>query len=420
MSDAPEKLFRAAALKRLSNPEALDRAVSIGRPLEWLAAVALFAMIVAAIGWSVWGLLPTRVPATGIVLAQGGRVLEVQARGSGTLIQLQASVGDQVSAGQVIGRLGESDGERELAALRQQYKDGQRDLAQAEAGAATSAQLRTESLDRQRQAMELRLRIANMRETTLRERVAVAQGMLRDGLTTRPAVILLENELQAVLQELSNAASDLASLGAEEHRITQAELQRLTEQRAAIADIERRIMTLEGNLDSQLLLRAPADGVVVEVRVPQGGLVGAGQAVLALEQRGEGLEVFAFVDSQRGKLVRAGMEARVELTSARKEEFGTLVGAVTSVSEFPLSFDAVRALMQNDELARSFLHSGPPFLARVTLERDNRSASGYRWTSSRGEQVTVSSGIPTRIEIVTEYRHPIALVIPALRRILAL
>lgn len=420
MSAAPQHLFRAAALKRLGNPDALDRLVRIGRPVEWVAAAALFVMLAAAIAWSVLGWLPTRVPATGIVLAQGGRVQEVQARGAGILIQLSVGVGDRVAAGQAIGRLGESDGERELAALRLQWAERSRDLAQAEAAAATAATLRAETVERQRQALELRLRIAAAREATLRERLAVSQALLRDRLTTRPQVIALENELQAVLQDMSNAASDAARLGTEEQQASQAATERLAEQRAQLADLARRVATLEGNLEGQLQLRAPSDGVVVEVRSQPGALLRAGQPVLALEQRGEGVEVFAFIDSQRGKQVQPGMEARVELTSARREEFGTLVGTVASVSEFPLSFDAVRSLIQNDELARSFLHAGPPFLARIRLDRDAATVSGYRWSSQRGAQVAVSSGIPTRIEVVTEYRRPIALVIPAFRRLLAL
>lgn len=92
-----------------------------------------------------------------------------------------------------------------------------------------------------------------------------------------------------------------------------------------------------------------------------------------------------------------------------------MLGTVADVSEFPLSFEAVRALIQNDELAKSFMHAGPPFMVRVTLHPDADSISGYRWTSRRGDALPISSGIPTTAEIVTELRRPISMVLPALR-----
>lgn len=420
MSDTAERLFRSAALKKLSSPEDLDRLVRITRPIGWVAGLALAVMLACGIAWSLLGALPTRVPGSGILLSQGGRVIEVPVRGAGILTALDVALGDRVQAGQVIGRLGESEGERELLAARAQLAERQRDLETAEAAALVSQRLRGDSLQRQRQALELRLRIARLRETTLRERLDTSEALFRDRLITRNQLIAVQNELQVVLQELSNAASDAARLGAEEEQAQRAAEDRLIEQRRAVSELARRAATLEGNLGGQLTIRAPAAGTVVELRSHPGDLLRGGQAVVAIEQQGEGLEVVSFIDSARGKQLRPGMEARVALSSARREEYGTLLGTVTAVSDFPLSFDAVRAILQNEDLARSFLRNGPPFLARIRLQPDPGTASGYRWTSRRGDTVAVSSGIPAMVEIVTESRRPIALVIPALRKLLAL
>ena len=97
-----------------------------------------------------------------------------------------------------------------------------------------------------------------------------------------------------------------------------------------------------------------------------------------------------------------------------------LLGEVVSVSGFPLSLDAVQTVIQNDELARSFEQAGPIFMVRLRLDPDPDSVSGYRWTSRRGNETAVSSGILTSVEIVTKQRRPITLVMPALRDMLAL
>jgi HlyD family secretion protein len=417
---AQQSLFRTAALKQLNGPEDLDRLVRVTNPIGWVAGFVLAVMIGAVLVWSVVGHLPSRVSGNGLLLPQGGRVVEVQSRGAGVLTALLATVGDKVRSGQVVARLGETEGERDLAALRAQLADRQRDLATTERGAEDEQRARNESLARQRAANELRARIARARAATLGERLATSEALFREQLITRPQLIAVQNELAATQQELSNAASEAARLGSEEIDMRRAAADRIRERQRAVAEIEQRMATLEANLGDQLTLRASADGTVVEVRSQPGALVRQGQAVLALEQAGDGLEVVAFVSSQNGKRLKPGMEARVALASARREEFGMLQGEVSAVSDFPLSFDALRSIIQNEDLARSFMTGGPPFLVRVRLLPDPGSASGYRWTSRRGDEIAISSGIPTSVEIVTEKRRPIALLVPALRGMLTL
>jgi HlyD family secretion protein len=111
------------------------------------------------------------------------------------------------------------------------------------------------------------------------------------------------------------------------------------------------------------------------------------------------------------------MTVRVAPSTVRREEHGTLIGRVISVSDFPVTFEAVRALVQNDDLARSFMEGGPPHQVVIALERDPSTASGYRWTSSRGVGVSLSSGTALNADITVELRRPIGMVIPALRDI---
>ena len=411
-------LFRAAALKKLSTPEDLDRLVHVTKPMGWAAGVMLALLIAAVLAWSFMGRLPSRIVGNGLVLPQNGRVVEVQSRGAGVVVALPLAVGDTVEAGQVVARLGETEGERDLVSLNNQLAERERDLAQVRGTSDAERVARAESIRRQRGALELRANNARLQESTLRERLSTYEGLFRDRLVTRAQVVATQNELAATRQELSNAASDAARLGVEELDLQRAAADRIAERQRAVDQVKQQIATATGNIDAQLVVRSPDSGRVVEVRTQPGALLRAGQAVIALEQRGSGYEVLCFVDSQDGKRVRPGMDVRIALASARREEFGTMLGTVNSVSGFPLSFEAIRTLIQNDELARSFMKAGPPFMVRLRLDPDPDSVSGYRWTSRRGDGVPVSSGIPASAEIVTEQRRPITMVLPALRGLL--
>jgi len=74
-------------------------------------------------------------------------------------------------------------------------------------------------------------------------------------------------------------------------------------------------------------------------------------------------------------------------------------------------------VLGNDQLAKTFASAGPPFTARVTLEVDPNSVSGYRWTSRKGAQLPLSAGTLCSAEVTVKQRAPITLVIPLLREL---
>jgi HlyD family secretion protein len=146
----------------------------------------------------------------------------------------------------------------------------------------------------------------------------------------------------------------------------------------------------------------------------------SGQTVLTLESRGVGIEAVIFLSPSNGSRVKVGMPVRIAPSNAPREEYGTVTGHVVSISNFPLSFEAIQASVRNEGLARSFMERGPPYEAIVRLERDAATASGYRWTSGKGVSVVLASGTTLTADVTIEFRRPIEIVIPALRDLLKL
>jgi len=61
-------LYNKAALERLSNPEQLDKAITVSKPASWIALLGVTIVIAVAIVWSILGTLPTILPAQGITV----------------------------------------------------------------------------------------------------------------------------------------------------------------------------------------------------------------------------------------------------------------------------------------------------------------------------------------------------------------
>src|SRR3546814_10691368 len=118
-------------------------------------------------------------------------------------------------------------------------------------------------------------------------------------------------------------------------------------------------------------ITAPASGHVTEITVAEGGLIREGQSLLTFQTGGSGLELLLYIPPQHGKKVQAGTPVQIAPSTAKREEFGTLIGTVKSISAFPVTLDGMRAALQDRKSTRTFSREGPPFMARVSRSEEH-------------------------------------------------
>ena len=412
--------YRKAVLELHQSPERLNELITVSKPTGWIALCIVVLLLSGCVIWSVLGRLPTNVAGPGILLSEGGRIYEVTAISDGALSNMAVRVGDRVEPDQLLAEITQADAEREIRGARAQLADRIADLARAISYRDEEAKLRGESITRQQQALDLRVRLGRQREETLRQRIQTTETLFRDRIVTQSEVLTLQQELAVVLQDASNANSEYARLEAEELQINNTAARRIREAEAALDEAGRRVNTLEEALEYTSRILAPVAGEVKEMRALQGARMRSGQTVLTLESRGVGIEAVIFLSPSNGSRVKVGMPVRIAPSNAPREEYGTVTGHVVSISNFPLSFEAIQASVRNEGLARSFMERGPPYEAIVRLERDAATASGYRWTSGKGVSVVLASGTTLTADVTIEFRRPIEMVIPALRDLLKL
>src|SRR5689334_21602294 len=68
MTGGPLWAFRAAALDRAASPEQLDHLVVITKPADWILTLVVCIALGAAVLWSIFGRVPTRVSGEGILI----------------------------------------------------------------------------------------------------------------------------------------------------------------------------------------------------------------------------------------------------------------------------------------------------------------------------------------------------------------
>ena len=152
---------------------------------------------------------------------------------------------------------------------------------------------------------------------------------------------------------------------------------------------------------------APVAGTIDQVFVSSGSFVPTTSAVAEMVPSGPPLRGLIFVSASQGKLIRPGMQVNLSPTTAPSADYGSIRGAVLSVSSFPLGTHRISLLVgSRPSLASSIEALGPSFEVVVALDRDPSASSGYAWTSGRGPDFEIPAGTLLTATITTSVQRP--------------
>jgi HlyD family secretion protein len=407
-------IFRKVSLERLSSPEQLDQMVQVTDPKGWLALAGLGALLLATVVWGIWGSIPTEAEGAGILLRQGG-VSDLVSAASGQVQEVLVRVGDVIEKGQPVARIQQdallrqiADDRSKLAALRSQYGDAARVSSQQKG-------LRSRDLAQQRANLERTIEALEKDISILRDRLDAQQGLLNDGLITKETFLSTQQSLNAKRDQLAQARLDLNGQDLKRIEADQQLDQQLEGRQTAIRDLELEIKELEAKLGENVNVLSPYSGRVLEVLANRGDVVSPGTPILSVEVLSENLQAVLFVPASAGKKVQKGMAVRISPSTVKREEYGSLLGKVTWVAEFPSTARGMTRLLGNEALVAKLMEQGPPIQVNVALERDPSTPTGYRWSSSRGPSLKISSGTLATGDVVVQEDPPFRLVIPKVR-----
>ena len=412
-------IFRKVALERLSSPEQLDQLVQVTDPRGWLSLTGLGALLLAALAWGIWGSIPSQAHGEGILLRQGG-VSDLVSAANGQVAEVLVSVGDVIAKGQPVARIRQDslirqirDNKSRQAALQSEYVTLQR-------SAEEQKRLRARDLAQQRANLERSIDALQKDVALLQERVAAQKNLLDDGLVTKQTYLTAQQDLNAKRDQLAQQKLDLNGLELKRLEADQQLDQQLEARQAALRDLDLQTRELGAQLGENVNVLSPFAGRVLEILANRGSVVSPGAPLLSVEVLSQDLMAVLFVPASAGKKVQPGMVVQVSPSTVKREEFGSILGRVVWVAEFPSSARGMTRLLGNEALVAKLMTEGPPIQVNVALRRDPATPTGYRWSSSRGPSLKISSGTLAAGDVVVKEDRPIALVIPTLREKLGL
>ena len=407
-------IFRKVALERLSSPEQLDQLLQVTDPKGWLALGALGLLLLTFAGWGVFGSIPTEARGEGILLRQGG-VTSVVAAENGQVEEILVSVGDVIEKGQVVARVRQEELLRQIQDSRDRLSDARAKYQDLVRYAGEQRHLRNRDLAQQRANLQQTIRALERQVEIIRERIASERDLLKDGLITKQTLLASEQSLNTAQDQLAGARLELNGLDLKRVESEQQVDQQIQAREAEIRDLDIELRERQARLGETSHVVANRGGRVLELLVDRGDVVSPGTPLLNLEVVSQELMAVLFVPATAGKRIEPGMPVRVSPSTVKREEFGSILGRVVWAAEYPSTSRGMARLLGNEALVARLMKEGPPIQVNVALERNPEAPSGFRWSSSTGPSVKISSGTLAMGDVVVRQEAPINLLIPKMR-----
>lgn len=466
-------LFRKEALDRLSSPERLDQLMQVVHPKKWIPLTAMGAVITAGLLWSVFGRIPMTVAGQGVIVYPS-KVTAFQSPSAGRILTVNVRVGDQVKKGQVIATIDQTELQKNLQLSRSklaqlQEQDHNANLVQTQRNSVDQDAVQRqrvalqqslsatqsvtpilrekglESVRRERDNLQQQLQTARDLLPTFKKRFDSRQQLLQEGALSADTVLQSQQEFLNGKSRIDQLESQLKQLDVQEADaqrqylqnlnqvkdlqaqirtldskvITQIEqdLNNTTNRKKEIQETQRTIAQLELQLKGKSQIISQYNGRVLELSAIPGQALTEGARIGTIEAQDGSSKLMsvAFFAVSEGKKIRPGMKLQITPSTVKRERFGGIVGKVTTVSAFPVTKEGAASVVGGTELLQGTATQGPQLQVFAELEADPTTPSGFRWSSSKGPQMPITSGTTSSVRVTVEEQAPITFVFPILR-----
>lgn len=262
-------------------------------------------------------------------------------------------------------------------------------------------------------------------EVTVRENVSGA-------LVSSGGIFQITSHVSGKLTDIRVKPGDSVKKGDIVARIDQGELvdritalmQEIENDKAggkAVGDKEKQLAALREQLEYESTIVSAEEGRAVEIFSEVGAYVQVGSKVMSVSVEGAAVKQLVavmYVPVNRGKILKPGMEVNIYPSVTKKEEYGYMMGRISSVSGYPVNEQDIRNMVGSDKLASQFTADTAVLEVNVDLVPSDKTVSGFKWSTSEGPPVRIESGTLCSGDVIIGKTRPIEMVIPALGKLL--
>lgn len=168
---------------------------------------------------------------------------------------------------------------------------------------------------------------------------------------------------------------------------------------------------------------ATHNGIIKDLNVKEGMSVQEGTKLCTLRNaeriigasRSDANLVFCFVPLIDARKIDDGMDARVFLSTANKQEYGHILGKVTDVSKGISSQEEILDITGSQSLTDQFYKQGPVVRVEITLIEDPTTSSGFKWSTEKGKRVPIEGTTLAEVTVEKDHKKPVEVLITGIK-----
>ncbi len=397
----------------MASPEQLDSLMRITSPKGWIALVTIGFLLSMVVLWSIFGEIPIKIFGKGILINRGG-VFRVKTAGAGEVSEILVREGFHVNAGDLLFKLEQPERQDQLAEEEVRLAELRQKLSTLKAFYSNDTNLQKAVIEKNRENLKTQINNLERQAQWYQEKKVVQAELLKNGLITKQNLIDTENSYNDTLLNIKKIQAQLTSTQSTELEFDNKKDVELETATAQILLQEAKVKEVKDQIDLFSTITSPYSGQVLSIPVREGDRLNNGTTVLTMEPdtpEARNLQAVIYIVDQ-GKQANKGMTAHISPVTIKKEKFGSLVATVTDISDFPISTEAMIKMLGNQNLAEELSQAGAPIQIIADLIPDPDLRSGFKWTSSLGPGVKVTSGVICTTSIIVSTKRPIHLVFP--------
>ena len=234
----------------------------------------------------------------------------------------------------------------------------------------------------------------------------------------------LQRQYQQSLNTIDELNIKLQDVNSQLAKLAQEELEANINKDNNIQEVRRKIAQIQQEKAFKSQITSEYDGKIIELAVVPGQLVSGGTRLGSINAQGTDaklMSVIYFADKD-GKQIKSGMQVQVTPSLVKRERFGGILGKVQTVTAFPVTVQDMSTIIGNQNLAESLAENLAPSGTKAPIQvfaelETAKTNSGYKWSSSTGPDIQLSSGTTVQVRVKVGEVAPISYIIPLFKSV---
>lgn len=386
---------------------------------QWVVLLAFGVSLFVLLLWSIFGTVYTRVHGMGVLVPGGNHIYPISSKFSGIIQAYLVKRGDNVKKGDIIARISTLQIDKKITNQKKYLSELEREHKKIVNSVEKQEDALTTYQNKLLSSLSQKATFTTEYKNYLSNFLKGVKKINEKGYVSLTKYESYKDQYYNTVNILDQTLMNMskAQYSQEEQRyqmyikVVASKLKLIQEyNNLSVLQLER--------FDKRNII-AHKTGTVISIMGTIGQYIDAGQPLANIVPEQGKPKLFVLFKPFEGKRIKKGMSALSSPTYIDKYQYGSIKGQIENIEDYPSDENAILAVILDKSWLKQLGFSGDAMLmSTVTLDTNDKTFTGYQWTSSSGPPYPITPGSFIDVMVNVKEQAPITLVIPLLRRLM--